>query len=116
MPRVLRPVLPTVISVLLACLVLFASGLSASPMPSPAAAVAAAQTDGSTDGGDLAVTASEGDSVYAALPVPAESEPGAGHAAASATPRPIKGLHRIASEADGPRTRSHAYQSCGPPR
>jgi hypothetical protein len=102
--------------VLLACLVLFASGLSASPMPSPAMAEAAAvQTDGSA-GGDLAVTASEGDSARAALPMPAESEPGAGHAPALATPRPVDGLHRVSSEADGPRTRSHAYQSCGPPR
>ncbi len=116
MPRVLRPVLPTVISVLLACLVLFASGLSASPMPSPAMAdLAAVQTDGSTDG-DLAVTASERDSAYAALPMPAESEPGAGHAPALASPRPIDGLYRIASASDGPRTRSHAYLSCGPPR
>jgi len=115
-PRVLRPVLPTVISVLLACLVLFASGLSASPMPSPALAeAAAAQTDGSADG-DLAVTANEGDSAYAALPMPAESEPGAGLAHALTASRPMGSLHRIAAEADGPRTRSHAYQSCGPPR
>lgn len=116
MPRVLRPVLPTVISVLLACLVLFASGLIASPMPSPAMAeAAAAQIDDSTDG-DLAVTASEGDSAHAALPMPAESEPGAGQAHALAAHRPMGGLHRIATESDGPRTRSHAYQSCGPPR
>lgn len=115
MPRVLRPVLPTVISVLLACLVLFAGGLSASPMTSAAMAEAAAADAGNTDS-DLSVTASEGDSPHAWLPMPAESEPGAGHAPALASPRPIDGLYRIASASDGPRTRSHAYLSCGPPR
>lgn len=114
MPRVLRPVLPTVICLLLACVMLFAGGLSAAPVQ--ATADAAAPLAAAAANEDLALSASDGEVDHAALPMPAESEPADGAIRALTSRCPLGGRYLAAPMHDGPRARPPAYRGCGPPR
>lgn len=114
MPRVLRPVLPTVICLLLACAMLFANGLSAAPVQAIAETNAPRAAPAANE--DLVRGASDGEADHAALPMPAESEPAAGPLRALTSRWPIGGHYLAAPMHDGPRARSPAYRGCGPPR
>lgn len=114
MPRVLRPILPTFICLLLACVMLFAGGLSAAPLQATAETNAPQTAPAANE--DLALSASDGEADHAALPMPAESEPAAGATRALTSRCPLGGRYLAAPMHDGPRARSPAYRGCGPPR
>ena len=114
MPRVLPLVLPSVVCVLLACMMLFAGGLHATTVrpvddtPALTTVVPASEA--------FALTARDHDADHDALPLPADSEPATGHGRASAPRCPIQGRYPAFSMHDDPRARSPAYRGCGPPR
>ena len=114
MPRVPRPVLPTVICLLLACMMVLAGALNAAPLQTAAGIAAPVAAPPANE--DLALTASDSEADHATVPTPAESEPAAGGARALASRCPIDGRYLAASTDNGPPARSPAYRGCGPPR
>lgn len=115
MPRVLPLVLPSVVCVLLACMMLFMGGLDATPA-AQADVLPAAVTAPATASEDAAQAAYESQASHDAIPTSPESEPAASEGRATASRCAIEGRYLTASRDDGPRTRSPAYRGCGPPR